>query len=159
MYCALHAATCWIFISLLIPTNWYHIIADRCNVISCDLISWTCVIFFSGRICYQDMYKLLRFISPPLGLGKKCPNRVAYKVCTPTQSFCFQRDYGGFQTVNVCLYSLRWQRMTRPHMHTNTHRSSTNQLAGNHGECRKQCHKSGSNKRHHMRCLRYFPCF
>ncbi|TNN30525.1 Voltage-dependent P/Q-type calcium channel subunit alpha-1A [Liparis tanakae] len=36
-----------------------------------------------GRICYQDMYKLLRFISPPLGLGKKCPNRVAYKVGTP----------------------------------------------------------------------------
>uniref|UniRef100_A0A3P9K885 Voltage-dependent N-type calcium channel subunit alpha n=1 Tax=Oryzias latipes TaxID=8090 RepID=A0A3P9K885_ORYLA len=32
-----------------------------------------------GRICYRDMYKLLRFISPPLGLGKKCPNRVAYK--------------------------------------------------------------------------------
>ncbi|KAK9532840.1 hypothetical protein VZT92_010206 [Zoarces viviparus] len=32
-----------------------------------------------GRICYQDMYTLLRFISPPLGLGKKCPNRVAYK--------------------------------------------------------------------------------
>ncbi|XP_056258885.1 voltage-dependent N-type calcium channel subunit alpha-1B isoform X2 [Seriola aureovittata] len=32
-----------------------------------------------GRICYKDMYKLLRFISPPLGLGKKCPNRVAYK--------------------------------------------------------------------------------
>ncbi|KAJ7988513.1 hypothetical protein DPEC_G00324360 [Dallia pectoralis] len=32
-----------------------------------------------GRICYQDMYKLLRFISPPLGLGKKCPTRVAYK--------------------------------------------------------------------------------
>ncbi|XP_072309317.1 voltage-dependent N-type calcium channel subunit alpha-1B-like [Eucyclogobius newberryi] len=32
-----------------------------------------------GRICYMDMYKLLHFISPPLGLGKKCPNRVAYK--------------------------------------------------------------------------------
>ncbi|XP_024917791.1 voltage-dependent N-type calcium channel subunit alpha-1B-like isoform X6 [Cynoglossus semilaevis] len=32
-----------------------------------------------GRIVYQDMYKLLRCISPPLGLGKKCPNRVAYK--------------------------------------------------------------------------------
>ncbi|XP_032426013.1 voltage-dependent N-type calcium channel subunit alpha-1B-like isoform X9 [Xiphophorus hellerii] len=32
-----------------------------------------------GRICYRDMYKLLRLISPPLGLGKKCPNRVAYK--------------------------------------------------------------------------------
>ncbi|XP_062269228.1 voltage-dependent N-type calcium channel subunit alpha-1B-like [Platichthys flesus] len=32
-----------------------------------------------GRIVYQDMYKLLRLISPPLGLGRKCPNRVAYK--------------------------------------------------------------------------------
>lgn len=64
---------------------------------SCDLTSSTCLIFFSGRICYQDMYKLLRFISPPLGLGKKCPNRVAYKVCTPTQFFCFQRDCDGFR--------------------------------------------------------------
>uniref|UniRef100_A0A8C2KJM7 Voltage-dependent N-type calcium channel subunit alpha-1B n=1 Tax=Cyprinus carpio TaxID=7962 RepID=A0A8C2KJM7_CYPCA len=32
-----------------------------------------------GRIHYMDMYNLLRIISPPLGLGKKCPNRVAYK--------------------------------------------------------------------------------
>ncbi|XP_066568568.1 calcium channel, voltage-dependent, N type, alpha 1B subunit, a [Amia ocellicauda] len=32
-----------------------------------------------GRIQYKDMYNLLRVISPPLGLGKKCPNRVAYK--------------------------------------------------------------------------------
>ncbi|KTG33779.1 hypothetical protein cypCar_00006981 [Cyprinus carpio] len=32
-----------------------------------------------GRIHYMDMYNLLRVISPPLGLGKKCPNRVAYK--------------------------------------------------------------------------------
>uniref|UniRef100_H3A6R0 Voltage-dependent N-type calcium channel subunit alpha n=1 Tax=Latimeria chalumnae TaxID=7897 RepID=H3A6R0_LATCH len=32
-----------------------------------------------GRIHYKDMYNLLRVISPPLGLGKKCPNRVAYK--------------------------------------------------------------------------------
>uniref|UniRef100_A0A8C9TMV5 Voltage-dependent N-type calcium channel subunit alpha n=1 Tax=Scleropages formosus TaxID=113540 RepID=A0A8C9TMV5_SCLFO len=32
-----------------------------------------------GRIPYMDMYNLLRVISPPLGLGKKCPNRVAYK--------------------------------------------------------------------------------
>lgn len=27
------------------------------------------------------MYNLLRVIAPPLGLGKKCPHRVAYKVC------------------------------------------------------------------------------
>uniref|UniRef100_A0A6Q2XZY1 Voltage-dependent N-type calcium channel subunit alpha n=1 Tax=Esox lucius TaxID=8010 RepID=A0A6Q2XZY1_ESOLU len=32
-----------------------------------------------GRIRYNDMYNLLRVISPPLGLGKNCPNRVAYK--------------------------------------------------------------------------------
>lgn len=34
----------------------------------------------SGRITYRDMYEMLRDMSPPLGLGKKCPPRVAYKV-------------------------------------------------------------------------------
>lgn len=34
----------------------------------------------SGRIHYKDMYSLLRVIDPPLGLGKKCPHRVACKV-------------------------------------------------------------------------------
>ncbi|NXE68792.1 CAC1B protein, partial [Calcarius ornatus] len=33
------------------------------------------------RIHYKDMYNLLRVIAPPLGLGKKCPHRVAYKGC------------------------------------------------------------------------------
>ncbi|XP_036067035.1 voltage-dependent P/Q-type calcium channel subunit alpha-1A isoform X2 [Oryzias melastigma] len=33
-----------------------------------------------GRILYKDMYSLLRVIDPPLGLGKKCPHRVACKV-------------------------------------------------------------------------------
>ncbi|CAB1342256.1 unnamed protein product [Coregonus sp. 'balchen'] len=33
-----------------------------------------------GRIHYKDMYSLLRVIDPPLGLGKKCPHRVACKV-------------------------------------------------------------------------------
>uniref|UniRef100_A0A096ME86 Voltage-dependent N-type calcium channel subunit alpha n=1 Tax=Poecilia formosa TaxID=48698 RepID=A0A096ME86_POEFO len=32
-----------------------------------------------GRISYRDMYEMLRDMSPPLGLGKKCPPRVAYK--------------------------------------------------------------------------------
>uniref|UniRef100_A0A3B3STK5 Voltage-dependent N-type calcium channel subunit alpha n=1 Tax=Paramormyrops kingsleyae TaxID=1676925 RepID=A0A3B3STK5_9TELE len=32
-----------------------------------------------GRITYLDMYEMLRHMSPPLGLGKKCPPRVAYK--------------------------------------------------------------------------------
>uniref|UniRef100_A0A8C0BH90 Voltage-dependent N-type calcium channel subunit alpha n=3 Tax=Telluraves TaxID=3073808 RepID=A0A8C0BH90_9AVES len=31
------------------------------------------------RIHYKDMYNLLRVIAPPLGLGRKCPHRVAYK--------------------------------------------------------------------------------
>lgn len=32
----------------------------------------------SGRIKHDDVIKLLKKISPPLGLGKKCPDRVAY---------------------------------------------------------------------------------
>ncbi|CAM4710429.1 unnamed protein product, partial [Lepidochelys kempii] len=39
-----------------------------------------------GRIPYKDMYKLVRVISPPLGLGKNCPYRVACKVCLPVPS-------------------------------------------------------------------------
>jgi hypothetical protein len=41
--------------------------------------------FCSGRIHYKDMYSLLRVIDPPLGLGKKCPHRVACKVWLPLQ--------------------------------------------------------------------------
>uniref|UniRef100_A0A672FST7 Uncharacterized protein n=1 Tax=Salarias fasciatus TaxID=181472 RepID=A0A672FST7_SALFA len=32
-----------------------------------------------GRIKYLEMYQMLLHMSPPLGLGKKCPPRVAYK--------------------------------------------------------------------------------
>ncbi|XP_053549925.1 voltage-dependent R-type calcium channel subunit alpha-1E [Bombina bombina] len=32
-----------------------------------------------GRLHYKDMYKLVRVISPPLGLGENCPYRVACK--------------------------------------------------------------------------------
>ncbi|XP_051806602.1 voltage-dependent N-type calcium channel subunit alpha-1B-like isoform X12 [Acanthochromis polyacanthus] len=32
-----------------------------------------------GRIKYLDMYQMLLHMSPPLGLGKKCPPRIAYK--------------------------------------------------------------------------------
>uniref|UniRef100_A0A673ZQ74 Voltage-dependent N-type calcium channel subunit alpha n=1 Tax=Salmo trutta TaxID=8032 RepID=A0A673ZQ74_SALTR len=32
-----------------------------------------------GRIKYLDMYQMLLHMSPPLGLGKNCPPRVAYK--------------------------------------------------------------------------------
>ncbi|XP_029506708.1 voltage-dependent N-type calcium channel subunit alpha-1B-like isoform X2 [Oncorhynchus nerka] len=32
-----------------------------------------------GRMTYLDMYEMFRHMSPPLGLGKKCPPRIAYK--------------------------------------------------------------------------------
>ncbi|XP_056459271.1 voltage-dependent R-type calcium channel subunit alpha-1E [Gadus chalcogrammus] len=32
-----------------------------------------------GRIHYTDMYQMLTNMSPPLGLGKKCPSKLAYK--------------------------------------------------------------------------------
>ncbi|XP_061585641.1 LOW QUALITY PROTEIN: voltage-dependent N-type calcium channel subunit alpha-1B-like [Cololabis saira] len=32
-----------------------------------------------GRIKYLDMYQMLLHMPPPLGLGKKCPPRIAYK--------------------------------------------------------------------------------
>nr|XP_038946946.1 voltage-dependent R-type calcium channel subunit alpha-1E isoform X14 [Rattus norvegicus] len=43
-----------------------------------------------GRIPYKDMYKLVRVISPPLGLGENCPYRVACKVCLPVLSHDLQ---------------------------------------------------------------------
>ncbi|TEA24699.1 hypothetical protein DBR06_SOUSAS6310079, partial [Sousa chinensis] len=33
----------------------------------------------SGRISYNDMFEMLKHMSPPLGLGKKCPALVAYE--------------------------------------------------------------------------------
>lgn len=41
-----------------------------------------------GRMPYPDMYQMLRHMSPPLGLGKKCPARVAYKVVYLCQHRC-----------------------------------------------------------------------
>lgn len=47
--------------------------------------------FFSGRIHYTAMYEMLTHMSPPLGLGKKCPAKVAYKVSEKAVVFveCF----------------------------------------------------------------------
>ncbi|XP_064650227.1 voltage-dependent calcium channel type A subunit alpha-1-like isoform X7 [Lineus longissimus] len=33
----------------------------------------------SGRIHYNDMYEMLRNMEPPVGFGKKCPYRLAYR--------------------------------------------------------------------------------
>jgi len=32
-----------------------------------------------GRILYTDMYEMLRKMEPPVGFGKKCPYRLAYR--------------------------------------------------------------------------------
>ena len=34
---------------------------------------------FSGKIHYTEVFDMLRNIDPPLGFGKKCPERQAYK--------------------------------------------------------------------------------
>lgn len=51
----------------------------------------------SGRIHYKDMYSLLRVISPPLGLGKKCPHRVACKVWTKSLKHKLKRNLLAFK--------------------------------------------------------------
>lgn len=49
----------------------------------------------SGRIHYNDMYEMLTNMSPPLGLGKKCPSKLAYKVelnaSVRRRPFCLKR--------------------------------------------------------------------
>lgn len=54
---------------------------------ACVHVTSVCVRVFcghpSGRISYTDMYQMLRHMCPPLGLGKRCPARVAYKVDSP----------------------------------------------------------------------------
>ena len=37
------------------------------------------IIIFRGKIHYTDVFNMLRQIDPPLGFGKKCPERMAYK--------------------------------------------------------------------------------
>jgi hypothetical protein len=37
------------------------------------------MIHFSGKIHYTEIFDMLRAIDPPLGFGKKCPEKMAYK--------------------------------------------------------------------------------
>ncbi len=37
------------------------------------------IFFFSGTIHYTEALELLKNIDPPLGFGKKCPDKMAYK--------------------------------------------------------------------------------
>lgn len=60
----------------------------------------------SGRIHYKDMYSLLRVISPPLGLGKKCPHRVACKVWTKPLKHKLKRNLLAFKRLEWMLLSI-----------------------------------------------------
>lgn len=90
------------------------------------------------------MYKLLHFISPPLGLGKKCPSRVAYKVCPPPQSFCFLRDCDAFRlSVSLLIHwgAREWPEHTCIQMLIDpplTSRQVTMASAGNNAACQPQ---------------------
>lgn len=66
---SLHLCVCVCFLLLLFVCHFSHLTS----------LYSSC----SGRIHYKDMYSLLRVIDPPLGLGKKCPHRVACKVWLP----------------------------------------------------------------------------
>lgn len=65
---------------------------------------------WSGRIKYLDMYEMLLHMSPPLGLGKKCPPRIAYKVAqlhmppTSPRSYCL--PIGLFFSQSLCSCSV-----------------------------------------------------
>lgn len=39
----------------------------------------TVVDVFRGRISYTEVYDMLRNMEPPVGFGKKCPYRLAYR--------------------------------------------------------------------------------
>jgi len=40
------------------------------------------MLYYSGRIHFTEMFSMVRNMEPPVGFGKKCPNRLAYRVRT-----------------------------------------------------------------------------
>lgn len=61
----------------------------------------------SGRIHHTDMYEMLRNMEPPVGFGKKCPYRLAYRVSAEHTFFC-ERPLllaVSFNTLRVCPFA------------------------------------------------------
>ena len=57
----------------------------------------------TGRIHYLQVYELLRNLEPPIGFGKKCPSRLAYRVplrINPTWIFILYHDIGEEDFIN-----------------------------------------------------------
>ena len=58
----------------------YHV----CNVhagVLCSMLVISCMQCpCRGHVQYADMYEMLRNMEPPVGFGKKCPYRLAYRV-------------------------------------------------------------------------------
>lgn len=72
-----------------------------CNIYMLFFLSFPfSVVLLSGRVLYKDMYDMLKNIEPPVGFGRNCPYRIAYKVSKRdwiilwdiknTMSFCRQ---------------------------------------------------------------------
>lgn len=83
----------------------------------------------------MDMYNLLRVISPPLGLGKNCPNRVAYKVCKPTH---FPPTKGSVVVLIINARKIAWLMLVNEYTHPSPLFANLN--TSNHGNYRKQSH-------------------
>ncbi|CAM4731866.1 unnamed protein product [Leuciscus chuanchicus] len=68
-------------------------------------LAQTKTITYVGRISYTDMYEMLRHMCPPLGLGKRCPARVAYKVSGSSPPW---KDWEGLCAFGPLRLSLQW---------------------------------------------------
>lgn len=67
--------------SSILDLNFMPMITNLSPFFFCFSLSLSPLIcLWSGRIHYTAMYEMLTHMSPPLGLGKKCPAKIAYKV-------------------------------------------------------------------------------
>lgn len=57
----------------------------------------------TGKIHYMQMYEMLRNIPPPVGFGRKCPYRLAYKHLIRMNMPCDENLYVNFTTTLFAL--------------------------------------------------------
>lgn len=62
--------------------------------------------FFRGRIKHTEVCQLLRQMSPPVGIGKKCPKIVAYKVSKSQLPECHSCYFAELKRDNLFVFWL-----------------------------------------------------
>uniref|UniRef100_A0A671VTF7 Calcium voltage-gated channel subunit alpha1 E n=1 Tax=Sparus aurata TaxID=8175 RepID=A0A671VTF7_SPAAU len=77
-------------------------------LLPCKLVFFPHLLSFFGRIHYTAMYEMLTHMSPPLGLGKKCPAKIAYKVLKTLTLFIKSRDRIGLDSELQKEISIIW---------------------------------------------------